>query len=83
MSDRYDVAAFRAGFPALAHGVAHFDGPGGTQTPRSVAEAVAAALTSPIANRGRVTAAERPAVGAGRGAGRGERAVGPVRPGHR
>lgn len=63
MSNRYDVAALRALFPALAHGTAHFDGPGGTQTPLPVARAVADTLTSPIANRGRVTAAERAADG--------------------
>ena len=51
-----DVAAVRAHFPALAAGVAHFDGPGGSQVPDVVAEAVAATLTAPIANRGRVTA---------------------------
>jgi cysteine desulfurase family protein (TIGR01976 family) len=55
----YDVAAVRAQFPALRSGTAHFDGPGGTQVPESVARAVAETLTSPIANRGRVTAAER------------------------
>jgi cysteine desulfurase family protein (TIGR01976 family) len=55
----YDVAAVRAQFPALAAGIAHFDGPGGTQVPEAVARAVAGTLTSPIANRGRVTAAER------------------------
>jgi cysteine desulfurase family protein (TIGR01976 family) len=55
----YDVAAVRAQFPALQAGTAHFDGPGGTQVPESVARAVAETLTSPIANRGRVTAAER------------------------
>jgi cysteine desulfurase family protein (TIGR01976 family) len=55
----YDVAAVRAQFPALRAGTAHFDGPGGTQVPEVVARAVAATLTSPIANRGRVTAAER------------------------
>jgi len=55
----YDVAAVRAQFPALAAGTAHFDGPGGTQVPEPVARAVAATLTSPIANRGRTTAAER------------------------
>lgn len=55
----YDVAAVRAQFPALNTGTAHFDGPGGTQVPTSVAQAVAATLTSSIANRGRVTAAER------------------------
>jgi cysteine desulfurase family protein (TIGR01976 family) len=57
----YDVAAVRAHFPALRAGTAHFDGPGGSQVPDVVAEAVAATLTSPIANRGRVTAAERAA----------------------
>ena len=55
----YDVAALRARVPALASGMAFFDGPGGTQTPIEVARAVADALTSPIANRGTVTAAER------------------------
>jgi cysteine desulfurase family protein (TIGR01976 family) len=49
----------RSSFPALADGTAYFDGPGGSQTPRQVAEAVAATLTSGISNRGTVTAAER------------------------
>ncbi|TQN40936.1 cysteine desulfurase family protein (TIGR01976 family) [Blastococcus colisei] len=57
----YDVAAVRAQFPALRAGTAHFDGPGGTQVPEPVARAVADTLTAPIANRGRVTAAERTA----------------------
>src|SRR6476661_6484483 len=57
----YDVGAVRAAFPALKAGTAHFDGPGGTQVPEPVARAVAATLTSPIANRGSVTAAERTA----------------------
>jgi cysteine desulfurase family protein (TIGR01976 family) len=55
----YDVAAVRAQFPALRSGTAHFDGPGGTQVPEPVARAVADTLTSSIANRGRITAAER------------------------
>ncbi len=55
----YDVAAVRAHFPALRAGTAHFDGPGGTQVADAVARAVAETLTSPIANRGRTTAAER------------------------
>ncbi|QWF78649.1 cysteine desulfurase-like protein [Amycolatopsis sp. CA-230715] len=55
----YDVEAVRAQFPALQSGVAHFDGPGGSQVPAVVADAVRATLISPIANRGRVTAAER------------------------
>ncbi len=57
----YDVGAVRAHFPALAAGAAHFDAPGGTQTPDVVAKAVADTLTAPIANRGSVTAAERKA----------------------
>jgi cysteine desulfurase family protein (TIGR01976 family) len=55
----YDVDAIRSHFPALREGAAHFDGPGGTQTPDVVAAAVADTLTSAIANRGLVTAAER------------------------
>jgi cysteine desulfurase family protein (TIGR01976 family) len=57
----YDVAAVRAHFPALTAGYAHFDGPGGSQVPTAVADAVARTLVSPLANRGRVTAAERAA----------------------
>jgi cysteine desulfurase family protein (TIGR01976 family) len=63
-----DVAAVRASFPALAAGYAHFDGPGGSQTPAVVAQAVAATLTAPIANRGSVTEAERNADAVVRGA---------------
>jgi cysteine desulfurase family protein (TIGR01976 family) len=59
----YDVAAVRAHFPALAEGAAHFDGPGGSQTPDVVADAVAATLRAAIANRGSVTGAERRADG--------------------
>ncbi|TQM03109.1 cysteine desulfurase-like protein [Pseudonocardia kunmingensis] len=57
----YDVQAVRSHFPALTAGYAHFDGPGGSQVPSAVAEAVAATLVSPLANRGRITAAERTA----------------------
>jgi cysteine desulfurase family protein (TIGR01976 family) len=57
----YDVAAVRAQFPALTAGFAHFDGPGGTQVPSPVADAVARTLVAPLANRGRITAAERAA----------------------
>jgi cysteine desulfurase family protein (TIGR01976 family) len=55
----YDVTAVRTHFPSLASGVAHFDGPGGTQSPDVVGDAVRAALLAPIANRGRTTQAER------------------------
>ena len=54
-----DTAALRAHFPALELGVAYFDGPGGSQVPDVVARAVAGTLTAGVANRGRVTAAER------------------------
>ena len=54
-----DVGRIRSSFPALQLGVAHFDGPGGTQVPREVAQAVADTLTCGIANRGTVTDAER------------------------
>ncbi|GAB2466118.1 PLP-dependent aminotransferase family protein [Jatrophihabitans fulvus] len=56
-----DVAAVRSAFPSLASGTAFFDGPGGSQTPSVVAAAVAGTMTSAIANRGTVTAAERTA----------------------
>ena len=55
----YDVGAVREHFPALKEGAAHFDGPGGSQVPVVVADAVAATLCAAIANRGTVTAAER------------------------
>lgn len=55
----YDVDRVRADFPALQQGVAHFDSPGGTQVPRQVAAAVAAAMTAGISNRGSVTVAEQ------------------------
>lgn len=48
----FDVAALRAEFPSLESGIAHFDGPGGTQTPRVVGEAIARVLTGPLSNRG-------------------------------
>ncbi len=54
----YDVAALRAEFPSLQSGIAHFDGPGGTQTPRVVGEAIAATLTGPLSNRGTGIASE-------------------------
>ncbi|WP_285743754.1 cysteine desulfurase-like protein [Lentzea sp. NBRC 105346] len=55
----YDLAAIREHFPALDEGASHFDGPGGSQTPDVVAEAMAATLTSAVSNRGSVTKAEQ------------------------
>ena len=57
----YDVDRVRSWFPALGLGVAYFDGPGGSQTPRRVAESVAATMTAGLSNRGTVTAGERAA----------------------
>jgi cysteine desulfurase family protein (TIGR01976 family) len=59
----YDVDRIRAHFPALAEGAAHFDGPGGSQVPDVVGDAVARTLTSAISNRGILTASERRADG--------------------
>src|SRR5579875_1455997 len=70
----YDVAALRARIPALnpPHPpIAFFDGPGGSQTPAEVAEAIAAALKAPLSNLGAVDRASRRAeemVAAGRAA---------------
>jgi cysteine desulfurase family protein (TIGR01976 family) len=55
----YDVDRLRAHVPALREGAAHFDGPGGTQIPDQVADAMNDALRSALSNRGRGTAAER------------------------
>ena len=64
----YDIARIRADFPALNSGWAFFDGPGGTQTPRQVIDAVTDALSRPLSNQGTGTEgelnAERIVVGA-------------------
>ena len=54
----YDVARIRSLFPSLDSGWAHFDGPGGTQTPRPVGDAVASVLTGPLSNRGTIGESE-------------------------
>ncbi len=56
---RYDVQALRDRFPSLAGGTAYFDGPGGSQTPDVVGEAIRATLAAPLSNRGDLNAAER------------------------
>ena len=55
----FDVARVRSHFPSLESGVAHFDGPGGTQTPLSVGQAICKTMTGPLANQGTLTQAER------------------------
>jgi cysteine desulfurase family protein (TIGR01976 family) len=47
-----DVAAVRERFPALASGAAYLDGPGGSQCPREVLDAVAAYMVRSNANLG-------------------------------
>ncbi|HEY0470151.1 MAG TPA: cysteine desulfurase-like protein [Kribbella sp.] len=59
----FEVDAVRKQFPALNEGAAHFDGPGGSQTPQVVADVVSSTMTSALANRGRLTPAERRADG--------------------
>ncbi|MBQ0855042.1 cysteine desulfurase-like protein [Streptomyces sp. BH-SS-21] len=55
----YDITALRAEFPALSAGIAHFDGPGGTQVPQPVIRAIADAMGQPLSIRGRMTPGER------------------------
>ncbi|HEX7502542.1 MAG TPA: aminotransferase class V-fold PLP-dependent enzyme, partial [Acidobacteriota bacterium] len=46
----YPIERIRARFPALASGAVFFDGPGGTQVPQSVSDAVAAYYREANAN---------------------------------
>lgn len=55
----FDIDRVRSQFPSLDSGVAHFDGPGGTQTPLSVGQAICKTMTGPLANQGTATQAER------------------------
>jgi cysteine desulfurase family protein (TIGR01976 family) len=55
----YDVEAVRRHFPSLDEGAAHFDGPGGSQVPDVVGDAVRETLIAAISNRGTVTASAR------------------------
>ena len=51
----FDVEKIRADFPALKSGLAFFDGPGGSQVPTQVGQAIATAITKPISNRSTTT----------------------------
>ncbi|MEJ7651097.1 MAG: cysteine desulfurase-like protein [Nakamurella sp.] len=55
----FSVESFRGAFPSLASGIAHFDGPGGTQTPAVVGQAISVTLTGPLSNRGTSVSSER------------------------
>jgi cysteine desulfurase family protein (TIGR01976 family) len=55
----FDLETIRAQFPALSSGVAFLDGPGGTQCPQSVIDAVATYLRESNANLGGAFEASR------------------------
>jgi cysteine desulfurase family protein (TIGR01976 family) len=55
----FDLDTIRALFPALGSGVAFLDGPGGTQCPQSVIDAIAGYLRESNANLGGAFAASR------------------------
>ena len=55
----FDLERTRQAFPALRDDIAYFDGPGGSQVPSVVGDAIAQAICSGISNRATVTAAER------------------------
>ncbi len=54
-----DLDRVRADFPALVGGTAFFDGPGGSQTPTPVIQAIASAMGHPLSNRGSLYPAAR------------------------
>lgn len=64
MTAPLDVDVLRSDFPALSHGLAYFDGPGGTQTPRQVGAAIAETLTGPLSNKGSASLPQRNATAA-------------------
>lgn len=55
----YDVNKIRSHFPSLNTGLAFFDGPGGSQVPTVVGDAIAHAISKPISNRNVVTESEK------------------------
>lgn len=63
----FDVNRIRKEFPALESGIAFFDGPGGSQVPKVVGDAIARTITLPISNRNTVTISEQNAEAAVQG----------------
>ena len=55
----FDVNRIRKEFPSLESGIAFFDGPGGSQVPKSVGDAIAKAIVQPTSNRNTVTISEQ------------------------
>src|SRR2546430_15992747 len=63
VSVAFDVAAIRAGSPALADGYAYLDGAAGTQTPAVVIDAIADAYRAGLGNVGGAFPASHPGGG--------------------
>ena len=59
MDMSYQVDRIRKDFPSLNTGLAYFDGPGGSQVPKAVGDAIAKAITQPSSNRGTTTESEQ------------------------
>jgi cysteine desulfurase family protein (TIGR01976 family) len=55
----FQVDLIRKDFPSLSTGITYFDGPGGSQTPSVVGDAIAKAITQPLSNRGTNTISEQ------------------------
>ena len=55
----YQIERVRQDFPSLKTGIAFFDGPGGSQVPTAVGQAIADAITQASSNRGTTTASEQ------------------------
>lgn len=55
----FDVNRIRKEFPSLESGIAFLDGPGGSQVPKSVGDAIANAIVQPTSNRNTVTISEQ------------------------
>lgn len=55
----YQVERVRQDFPSLKTGIVFFDGPGGSQVPTAVGQAIANAITQASSNRGTTTASEQ------------------------
>ena len=57
----FNVEKIRKDFPSLESGIAFFDGPGGSQVPRVVGQAISDAITMASSNRGTITESEQSA----------------------
>jgi cysteine desulfurase family protein (TIGR01976 family) len=55
---KYDINRIRSHFPSLETGIAFFDGPGGSQVPDRVGQAMSDTITMASSNKGLVTESE-------------------------